>query len=785
MSRVIACIAALLLATPAAAQPSARYDGRAGQTEVPVPRAAADVRIDGVLDDTLWSRAARLTGFSQYRPVDGRPADDSTEVRVFYTESAIYFGIRAWEAHGAVVRATLADRDNIGADDHVQILLDTYDDDRRALLFAVNPLGVQQDGVQSEGTDPGQSAGGRFDGVVDISPDFVFGSRGRVTPDGWEVEVRIPFKSLRYQQADEQRWGLQIKRITQHSGHEDTWTPAVRASASFLVQSGHLTGLTGLRRGLVLEIDPELTASLAGSPDESDPDAWRYGTTRTELGANLRWGVTSNITVNATVNPDFSQVETDVGQVTVNERFPLFFPEKRPFFLDGLEQYDTPGQLIYTRQLRDPVAGVKLTGKQGATAFAYLGAVDDDRFSRTGSNAPVFNILRVRRDLGSSSTLGMVHTDRIEGNGFNRVSGADARIVWRRIWFSSAQVAGAWTRDAGTDDTRRGSLWQVVFADRTGRAYGNHYELFGVSRDFETRSGFVPRTGVITGSAFNRFSWYGRPDALVQQLTTFLAVRPVWRYEDFPRTGSSEGRIGQSINADLRGGWGLEASWGQNHQRFDENFYGGYRVVSGVDTVPLVHPRSLYGLWGGSVGARTPNRALTLSAEAGYGATVIFAEGAEGRERYATLASEWRPTASLRIESSIVHQRIARARDGSRFSTATIPRLKTEYQVTRAIFLRYIGQYVAQDRAALVDPRGGGTLIASPLGEASFGSSGAFVTNDFRNDFLFSYKPTPGTVLFFGYGASLTEPTAFALERGVLRRTVDGFFLKASYRYRL
>ena len=784
MSRVLASVLFALLASSAGAQPAGVFDGRARRTDVPIPRLAEDIRVDGSLDEAAWSKAALLTGFSQYLPVDGRASDDSTEVLVFYSETAIHFGIRAYEAHGDVVRGTLADRDNITADDHVQILLDTYDDNRRALLFAVNPLGVQQDGVQSEGADPSQSAGGRFDGNVDISPDFAFESRGRLTTWGWEAEVRIPFKSLRYQQADPQQWGLQIKRLTQHSGHEDTWTPAVRANASFLVQGGHLTGLTGMRRGLVLEIDPELTSSMAGSRRSLADDDWRYGSPRTELGGNVRWGVTSNITLNATVNPDFSQVETDVGQVTVNERFPLFFPEKRPFFLDGLEQYDTPSQLIYTRQLRDPVAGIKVTGKRGATAFAYLGAVDDERFSFDGDHAPVFNLLRVRRDFGSSSTVGIVHTDRVEGSGYNRVSGADARVVWRKIWFSQAQLAGGWTRDA-SGDTRRGELWQVVFADRTGRAYGNRFALNGVSRDFETHSGFVPRTGIIDGTMANRFSWYGSPEALVQQLTTFITVQPVWHYDDFPRTGTTENEVAQQVTASLRGGWSVRARWSNQHLRFDEEFYEGYRVIDGPDTVALGRPRSLYGLWSGNAGINTPSRALTLSLNVGYGSGVIFPEAAEGRGRTLNLGAEWRPTAALRVETSVVHQELERARDGSRFSTATIPRIKTEYQFSRSVFLRYIGQYVAEDRTALVDSRTGLPLLPSLLGEGAFGSSGAEVVNEFRNDLLFSYKPTPGTVFFIGYGASLTEPDAFALSRDRLRRTTDGFFLKASYRYRL
>src|SRR5213592_4683888 len=328
---------ALLLIQSVGQQPV--YDGHLRQLDVHVPRLEATARIDGVLDEEVWRHAALLTGFSQYRPVDSRPAEDSTEVLVFYASDAMYFGIRAYEAHGNVVRATLADRDNIGADDNIQILLDTFDDHRRALLFAVNPLGVQEDGVRSEGQDAGAAGGGasatgRFDGVVDLSPDFVYQSRGHLTDWGYEVEVRIPFKSLRYQSADPQSWGLQVVRVVQHSGYEDTWTPVFRASASSLIQSGRLTGLTALKRGLVVDLTPEFTSKVNGTPAAAGYD---YRGTP-ELGGNLRWGITQNLGLAATAHPDFSQVEADVGQVTVNERFALFYPEKRPFFLEGLEQ---------------------------------------------------------------------------------------------------------------------------------------------------------------------------------------------------------------------------------------------------------------------------------------------------------------------------------------------------------------------------------------------------------------------------------------------------------------
>jgi hypothetical protein len=197
----------LLLGLQAPADPGPVYRGTARQLDVAPPRIDAEIRIDGVLDEAPWRQAAMLTGFSMYRPQDGRPAEDSTEVLVWYSPDAIYFGVRAFEAHGSVIRATLADRDNIDADDRVQILLDTYADHRRALLFAVNPLGVQEDGVWSDGVEAsagGPQAGGRFDATIDLNPDFVYESRGRLTGFGYEVEIRIPFKSLRYQSADPQ-----------------------------------------------------------------------------------------------------------------------------------------------------------------------------------------------------------------------------------------------------------------------------------------------------------------------------------------------------------------------------------------------------------------------------------------------------------------------------------------------------------------------------------------------------------------------------------------------------
>lgn len=325
-----------------------------GSPTVTIPRIEATVEIDGSLDEPSWMQAARLIGFSQYQPSDGRPAEEQTEVLVWYAPDAMYFGIIAHDSDPGSIRATVADRDHIDLDDNVTIFLDTFNDHRRAFYFAVNPLGAQQDGVQSEGSG------------ADKNPDYKFDSKGRLTADGYVVEMRIPFKSLRYPGNGPQKWGINITRKVQRTGHLDTWTDVRRGSATFLAQSGAIDGLHDLERGLVTEIQPFVTT--AGNGARQGDGVFTRGATDISLGANVRLGLT-NVSFDATLKPDFSQVESDVGLVTVNERFALFFPEKRPFFLEGLELFSTPNQLVYTRQIVKPVVGGKVTGKIGRSAW--------------------------------------------------------------------------------------------------------------------------------------------------------------------------------------------------------------------------------------------------------------------------------------------------------------------------------------------------------------------------------------------------------------------------------
>jgi hypothetical protein len=770
--------------------PAAVYNGRAGRLDVQPPRLEAEIKVDGTLDEAAWADAALLTGFSQFTPVDGVAAADSTEVLVWYSATAIHFGIRAFEAHGAV-HATLADRDKITADDFIQILLGTFDDGRQASVFAVNPLGVQSDGALVE---TGSTSGNGFNNAVvkretaDLRPDFVFESKGRLTDYGYEVEVRIPFKSLRFQPAKEQRWGINITRQVQHSGAEDSWAPAKRASASFLAQSGHLVGLTELRRGLVLEFNPSLTSRTTGSPGS---DGWEYSGGGPELGGSVRWGVTNNLNLNATANPDFSQVESDEGQFQFDPRNEIFFTEKRPFFLDGIEQFTTPNSLIYTRRIVQPVAAAKLTGKGFGTEIALLSAVDDAAVSATGDDHPVYNLLRLQRDLGAQSRVGVVYTDRIVGGNYNRVGGMDGRILFGGINTLQLQLAGSRTRTAGFTTTA--PLWYARYV-RNGRTFGFRAQLNASDPDFRAQSGFFSRPGLSHANLDPRVTVYGESGRLVESFTADVNLDGLYRYQQYFTTdGMQEEKIHVNTNVRLRGGWTAGASVLIEQFGYPAEVYEGYRIElpraagPGVDTVAFVGRPAI------------PNRDYVLQVETPefaqfsgnafvlWGHDENFYEWASADLTLFNAGVDWRPSDQLRFNGTYQLQRVGRRNDGSTVNIQHIPRLKIEYQLSRPIFLRLVGEYTSERQDDLRDhTRTEAPLLIFDPELGDFVRATAFSRESFRGDLLFSYQPNPGTVLFAGYGSTLRDPVDEADPRRTgLRRADDGFFFKMSYLFRM
>jgi hypothetical protein len=761
--------------------PPGVYHGRLGELDVRIPRQEAETSVDGKLDEAVWSAAAMLTDFSQFSPTDGIPAADSTQVLVWYSPTAIHFGIRAFEAHGPV-HATLADRDRIAADDHIQILLSTFNDGRQASVFAVNPYGVQSDGALVE---TGSTSGNGFNNAVvkretaDLSPDFVFESKGRLTEYGYEVEVRIPFKSIRFQPGREQIWGLNVVRLVQHSAREDSWAPAKRASASFLAQSGRLVGLSDLRRGVVLDFTPSLTSRTTGAPGVS---GWNYDGGSPELGGTMRWGVTNNLTLNATANPDFSQVESDAQQFVFDPRNELSFPEKRPFFLEGIEQFSTPNSLIYTRRIIQPVAAGKLTGKAFGTELALLSAVDDRAGSATGLDHPVYNLLRIQRDVGSQSRIGAVYTDKIDGGNYNRVAGADSRLVFGGVYSAQLQLAGSKTRRNGITETA--PLWSARVA-RNGRTFGARYSIAGVAEDFRAQSGFISRPGIVHANLDHSLTLYGKQGGLLETFTGDVALDGTWEYHRFVNgEGIQDQKLHFNTNTRLKGGWQMGASVLVESFGYPSDVYADYAVetpvAGGVDTVPFTGTPTIPNL-DYLVTLDTPE----FSHFSGnifflWGHDENFYEWASAKITWLDLTLDWRPTPKLRVNGRYQLQWVGRRTDGSTVDLWRSPRLKVEYQLSRPIFLRLVGEYTTERRDALRDEsRTGAPILIFDPEANSYLRAAAFGHRSFRGDFLFSYQPNPGTVLFAGYGSTLRDPTE--LGSASLRRAEDGFFLKFSY----
>jgi hypothetical protein len=795
----LACAPASALSADTVPVPALAYDGARGELDVPIPRVEdAAVRVDGRLDEAAWQGAAVLTGFTQSAPAEGTPARERTEVLVFYTPRELFIGVRAHASDPSSVRSTLAERDEITADDHVRILLDTFHDRRRAFAIFVNPLGIQQDGTFSDGRG------------FAFTPDLVFDSRGRLTGEGYEVEIRIPLRSIKFPSGGTQTWGLNVIRVIPSAGAEESWAPRSRNQPAELASSGVLSGIGGLRPGRLIEVNPALTARREGT---TDADGFSRGGTEPDVGVDLKYGITSELTLDATVNPDFSTVEADADQITVNERFALSLKEKRPFFLEGADLFNTPEALVYTRSIVAPAAGARVTGKVGALNLAWLGAVDDAPRDNPARYAPErerawFGIGRLRRDVGQGSTVGVLATSRVVGGAFNHVAAADARIRFGRLYMIGGQIGGSWTRSwgpdaAGTDsagapgarvpvalDDRAAHIGQVYF-DRTARRWGYLVTLRDVPADFVTETGFVRRTGITDLSGGNRVSWYGAPGARLQRVDFFQGGGITYAGRDFWRGGGGvEGEAHLDLEAHLRGNLDVEVGVGRGFFVLDPADYAGYSlpVPDGFETGDALIGRDarMGGLHGVSIGVESSYfKWMDVGVEASFGAMPIFAEGTRGREASLEAVVALRPTAALRVDASLRRVLLHRALDGSRYSRALVPRLRAEYQVTRAVAIRALAQYSVEDVDVLRTPDGRPYLREGEPFRVRRGNRpdwDAPQLNPLRLDLLLSWRPTPGTAAFLGYGREVTDDEAFRFD-GLAPRT-DGLFLKLSYLFR-
>jgi len=776
----VAAMLLLLLAALDSAPPAPAYDGRAGQITVAVPRLDAHIAIDGTLSAPEWRQAALLTGFSEYQPVDGLPAEDSTQVLVWYSRDAIYFGIRAYELHG-VPHATHANRDKIDGDDYVQLILTPFIHSHQAVVFAVNPFGVQEDGTITEGvrTSIGSIGIRNATGpdLLDLSPDFVFESKGQLTAFGYQVEVRIPLRSIKFPAKSPQNWGVNILRRIQHSGHSDTWYPTKLGASSYLDEAGVLTGFRDLDAGLVLDLNPFTTEKVIGNPTSGPPAGWGYGVGRPEIGGNVRWGITPSLLLNGTYRPDFAEVESDATELIIDPRVGVKYPEKRPFFLDGLEQFNTPNNLIYTRAIEAPIAASKLTGKLGDISLAYLGAIDEEDQSGLTGGHPAINVFRVRDDFAQGSQIGAVITDKEAGGSFNRVVGADSRIVFGKIYSLSLQAATSMTRDSGVSTA--GPLWQGTFT-RTGRSLYLNYSLKGIDPEFDAASGFISRGGIARASLDQRYTFYPKHTFL----DTFgfgVLYNPTWLYRSFTAFQGPQNRELQPyVTATLHGGWQILYMQALGYYGYDPSIYQEYYLghVGPHDTT-YTHYAGGRKIWDNDyiLQVTTPTfSTFDLSLFQFYGNDFNFFEWAPAYFWWTSLTLNYRPTGKLRAQLMYNAEVYWRRDDKSIVGKTLIPRLDVEYQLSRPVFFRLVAQYDGSYQNTLRDDSRTGlpVFIFNPA-TSTFARDTAFQNNQLQLSALFAYQPIPGTVAFIGYGNTLNPS----------RRVADNVFVKFSYLFRM
>lgn len=724
-----------------------------GLTTAIAPRVSILPTLDGLLDDEIWSQAVRLTRFVQRSPVEGAPPTEATEVFIAYDSSNLYMGFYAHYSDRGLIRANRSDRDQLGQDDAISVYFDPFLDQQRAYVFTVNGYGVQGDSILAGGLGGfggggfgggggGFGGGGGPGGVPrgDPSWDALFESAGILVSDGWTAEIAIPFKSLRYPargNGEPHRWGFQIARTIGGKNESVVWAPLSRRVASFMAQMGALQGMEDLSTSHNLEILPTFTAVQLGSLNAST-GAFVQNDIDPEAGIGIKYGVTSDLIADFTFNPDFSQIESDQPQIEVNQRFPLFFAELRPFFLEGQELFGTRGNvnLLHTRTIIDPRYGAKLTGKVGDVSVAVLSANDeapgkladltDGAFQQTAQ----FIVGRVRYDLFPGSYVGAILTDREFLNSYSRVGGFDGKFRLGRTDDLEFRFAQSSTRQVdGLELT--GATYDFAFR-HNGRNldYGVNHDT--VAPGFRTDTGFVLRTDTRRTRANVGYRWWPEnrvlnnwgPDLNYARNYNFdgdlddedIAVSSVVQF-------TNSVRVWAALNRDM------ERYLGVKFRKWRRNVFAQVNTSRHVSVGGFMN-------WGDQIR---------------YDTDPFLGRGRGGR-----LFLNLLPSSRLRSTFSINYSQLADPRSGSEVFNIKIYRSQTTYQFTSRLLVRNILEYDTFERT-------------------------------FDANVLFTYRVNAGTVFFLGYDDHYRQGDRLALPlvtTSAFRQTNRVFFTKLSYLFR-
>ncbi|MFC2088546.1 DUF5916 domain-containing protein [Calditrichota bacterium] len=708
--------------------------------EIYLERFLYPIKVDGLLNEYDWKQAAQIKNFYSFRPIDGKPAKEETAVLMGYSKYALYVAVICFDPIPSKIRASITNRDDIFDDDFIILYLDTFNDGKNAYQFAFNPYGIQADGIYLDSVGD------------DFNPDYILYSKGRRFKKGYILEIEIPFKSLRFPAQRDLTWGISFLRRINHLDKDIIWPAISRNQSTFIPQFGKLKGISGIRPGKNIEILPELTSNQQGELVNND---FKEGAIEYEAGINLKYGITSNFTLDLAYNPDFSQIEADADKIDVNRRFPLFYDEKRPFFLEGTNIFQTPINAVYTRRIVNPLAGFKATGQIGDYSIGILGSIDEYYGSKNYLNEisqfqsiydPNFDqqkfinkylykdsyhgVVRLKKNILDYSNIGVLATNKEQGDVFSRTFGVDGTLNLANQYIFTYQALHSISKNFFDGKQKNDPAFNASVYHGT-RTFS--FQLFynDIFPDFEAANGFLERTDT---RQFGSYFWYD----FLSEKSFFPMIKPsLYSYQIYDHENNKiEQIVSPAITFETKGRTELTLTYFRMMEEFAyKEFIKNQYLIS-------LNNKTFSWLF------------LNIEAIAGDGIYYGYPPF-KGYVHSITSTIESKPTnqwaSEIRLNNYLFHgwhnsQKYRIQQD--------IYRFKTTYQFTRLLFLRLIVEH-----------------------------------NNYYKDLdlnvLFSYQFIPGTVAFLGYNDYFIEGLNSKYNVNILNHKYNrfsrGFFAKVSY----
>ena len=716
--------------------------------EFQIFRTDREIKVDGNLEDPGWQGARQYTQWVETNPGDNITPKVMNMAMLTYDAEFLYVGFHFFDPNPDEIRAPSGDRDNVPAyTDYGGIILDTENKGRTAFMFLANPIGVQYDAISSDASGE------------DSSPDFFWESKGQIVEDGWILELKIPFSTLRYEDHKTQNWGILLYRNYPREFRYQMFTSSLpRDTSCFICNVKPLKGMENLPSGSHFVVTPYLTGSSQSYPEGDLGSPLKTDSPDYEPGLDIKWIPNPNLAIDMTVNPDFSQVESDVAQITANERFALFFPEKRPFFLEGKDLFTTPLRAVYTRTMTSPDWGTRATGRYGTYEFTALAGQDQGGGSVIipGANGSTFvdqdfesriALARFRRN-GSKGFTSFLATHReVDGGGHNTVLGPD--FQWRptpsdeitgQVLFSSSQTPNRPDLNEEFDGRSLSDYAAYLYWFHRTKTIDYYIDFTDIGKGFRADNGFVPQAG------FRKV--YGEIGYTLRYEDTFIHRLRLYSFGDY-----SEDRDGRQLTQLFSAGCGMSGRY-NSFMRFR---FAREDVMAGVRTFER---DQFYYTFDFQPGGRCSQVYLTGIA----GDEVDFTHARLGNGHTVNLNLTFQPADTLKIDLAGSRQYLDvddLSGNRARLFTATVARIQSTYFLSAKSYFRLIAQKVETARNA--------SLYTKEIPDESGYFSGSA---------LFAYKLNWQSLIFLGYGQNQDLS-----DLGKYEKSGRDVFVKVSYAF--